>query len=206
MKSYAFRNQQRFLRSSFKGDGRWDIPIVRKQQIKLSNINFLAFNSTRNDEAPMFREFAVHFFVDDNRFEVVYSQPDKNLAKLKQYKLLLTPDFSLYGEMQPWRRIESTGKSRWCGAYWQSNGLTVVPTISWSTPESFDYAFDGVEKNAYVAVGMIGCKHSKRSFLKRFDAMCERITPECIICVGEPFHEMEAQPLYTVSYVNTWRF
>ena len=206
MKSYDFRNQQRFLRSSFKGDGRWDIPIVRKQQINLSNLNFLAFNNTRNNDAPLFKEFAVHFFVDDARFEVVYSQPEKNLAKLKQYKLLLTPDFSLYGEMQPWRRIENIGKSRWCGAYWQSNGITVIPTISWSTPESFDYTFDGVEKNAYVAVGTIGCKHSKRSFLKGFDAMCERITPECIICVGTPFHEMESQPLYTVNYVNTWRF
>ena len=206
MKSYEFRNQEKFLRNGYKGEGRWALPKIKKQPVNLNNLQFLSFNNTRYNEQPMFRDFAVHFFVDDKRFEVVYSQPERNLEKLKQYKVLLTPDFSLYAEMQPWRRIESTGKSRWCGAYWQSKGLTVIPTISWSTPESFDYAFDGIEKNSLVAIGTLGCKHAKRGFLKGFDAMCERLSPQCIICFGTPFSEMEKEPIFTVDYVNSWRF
>ena len=206
MKSYEFRNQEKFLRNGYKGEGRWALPKIKKQPVNLNNLQFLSFNNTRCNEQPMFRDFAVHFFVDDKRFEVVYSQPERNLEKLKQYKVLLTPDFSLYAEMQPWRRIESTGKSRWCGAYWQSKGLTVIPTISWSTPESFDYAFDGIEKNSFVAIGTLGCKHAKRGFLKGFDAMCERLSPQCIICFGTPFSEMEKEPIFTVDYVNSWRF
>ena len=206
MKSYEFRNQEKFLRNGYKGEGRWALPKIKKQPVNLNNLQFLSFNNTRYNEQPMNRDFAVHFFVDDKRFEVVYSQPERNLEKLKQYKVLLTPDFSLYAEMQPWRRIESTGKSRWCGAYWQSKGLTVIPTISWSTPESFDYAFDGIEKNSFVAIGTLGCKHAKRGFLKGFDAMCERLSPQCIICFGTPFSEMEKEPIFTVDYVNSWRF
>lgn len=206
MKSYEFRNQEKFLRNGYKGEGRWALPKIKKQPVNLNNLQFLSFNNTRYNEQPMFRDFAVHFFVDDKRFEVVYSQPERNLEKLKQYKVLLTPDFSLYAEMQPWRRIESTGKSRWCGAYWQSKGLTVIPTISWSTPESFDYAFDGIEKNSFVAIGTLGCKHAKRGFLKGFEAMCERLSPQCIICFGTPFSEMEKEPIFTVDYVNSWRF
>ena len=206
MKSYEFRNQEKFLRNGYKGEGRWALPKIKKQPVNLNNLQFLSFNNTRYNEQPMFRDFAVHFFVDDKRFEVVYSQPERNLEKLKQYKVLLTPDFSLYAEMQPWRIIESTGKSRWCGAYWQSKGLTVIPTISWSTPESFDYAFDGIEKNSFVAIGTLGCKHAKRGFLKGFDAMCERLSPQCIICFGTPFSEMEKEPIFTVDYVNSWRF
>jgi len=206
MKSYEFRNQEKFLRNGYKGEGRWALPKIKKQPVNLNNLQFLSFNNTRYNEQPMFRDFAVHFFVDDKRFEVVYSQPERNLEKLKQYKVLLTPHFSLYAEMQPWRRIESTGKSRWCGAYWQSKGLTVIPTISWSTPESFDYAFDGIEKNSFVAIGTLGCKHAKRGFLKGFDAMCERLSPQCIICFGTPFSEMEKEPIFTVDYVNSWRF
>ena len=155
MKSKSFRNQQRFLRNSFDGEGRWGIPIVKKQVVDLTNQRFISFNSTRNNEAPMLRDFAVHFFVDDNRFEIVYNQPERNLDKLRQYKLLLTPDFSQYAEMQPWRRIESTGKSRWCGAYWKHEGMIVIPTISWSTPRSYEFCFDGVEKNSIIAIGMI---------------------------------------------------
>jgi hypothetical protein len=62
------------------------------------------------------------------------------------FAFLLTPDFSTYADMDLWRQLESVAKNRWVSAYWQSNGLTVVPTISWSTPRSFEFCFDGVEQ------------------------------------------------------------
>lgn len=105
MKSHIFRTQPLFLRNSFKGDGRWAFPIIKKQNIDINNINFISYNNARYNEAPLFRNFAIHFFVDDMRFEIVYTKPEYSFKKLKQYKILLTPDFSLYGEMQPWRRI-----------------------------------------------------------------------------------------------------
>ena len=205
MKSYTFRNQPLFLRNTFQGIGRWSLPIIRRQDIELVNLNLISYNNTRYNEAPMFRDFAVHFFVDDKRFEIVYEQPELSFEKLRQYKILLTPDFSLYGEMQPWRRIENVGKSRWCGAFWQSKGAFVIPTISWSTPESFDYAFDGIETGSCVAIGMIGCKHSKRNFLTGYHAMQERIKPQTIICFGSPFQEMQQDNLIIIDYINTWR-
>ena len=30
-------------------------------------------------------------------------------------------------------------KNRWGGAYWQSSGLTVIPTISWGDERSFEF-------------------------------------------------------------------
>ncbi len=39
---------------------------------------------------------AVHFFLDDYRFEAVWSRPKKALQALQPYRTLLTPDFSLY--------------------------------------------------------------------------------------------------------------
>ena len=100
------------------------------------------------------------------------------------------PDFSTYADMDLWRQIESVAKNRWVGAYWQSNGLTVIPTISWSTPRSFDFCFDGVEQNAIVAVSTLGCRRSKLSFLRGYGAMLNKLTPKTIICFGEPLPEM----------------
>lgn len=205
MKSKVFRTQPLFLRNTYSGDGRWQIPLIKKQALDLNNLNVLSFNNIRNGSLPLFNSFGVHFFVDDCRFEQAYTNPEKTYKKLKPHRILFTPDFSLYGEMQPWRRIESIGKSRWCGAYWQEQGSNVIATISWSTPESFDYAFDGVEKGATVAVGMIGCKSSKTAFLKGFWTMQERIEPECTVCFGSPFPEMFSVNLLTIDYVSTWR-
>ncbi|HFE67257.1 MAG TPA: DUF4417 domain-containing protein [Chloroflexi bacterium] len=39
---------------------------------------------------------AVHFFLDDYRFETVWNRPRKALEALRPYTTLLTPDFSLY--------------------------------------------------------------------------------------------------------------
>ncbi len=114
------------------------------------------------------------------------------MNKLSQYDFLLTPDFSAYADMDLWRQLESISHSRWCGAYWQSKGLKVYPTITWSTTRSFDFCFDGIEKNAPVAIGMIGCKlNNKLNFLRGYNAMLEKIQPEKIICFGEPFKEMK---------------
>ncbi|MCF0217014.1 MAG: DUF4417 domain-containing protein [Fibrobacteraceae bacterium] len=205
MKSKTFRTQPLFLRNTYPGAGRWQIPLIKKQPIDLNNLNVLSYNNICNGSKPLFHSFGIHFFVDDYRFESVYSNPEKSYKKLKPHRILFTPDFSQYCEMQPWRRIESVGKGRWCGAYWQDQGSTVIATVSWSTPESFDYAFDGIQQGAVVAIGMIGCKSSKVNFLKGFWTMCERIEPECIICFGTPFPEMLTENLLVIDYVSTWR-
>ena len=38
----------------------------------------------------------------------------------------------------------------------QSQGLKVMPTMSWSSIESFDFCFDGHEKGGAVIVSTIG--------------------------------------------------
>lgn len=81
----------------------------------------------------------------------------------------------------------------------QSKGLTVIPTVSWSTPASYSYSFDGIEKGAIVAIGMIGCKKNKSDFMHGYNTMLERIQPEAIICFGNPFSEMTGN-LITVDY------
>ncbi len=140
--------------------------------------------------------------MDDYRFEGIYNNPQRTLTRYSQYAFLLTPEFSTYADMDLWRQLESTAKNRWVGAYWQSKGLTVIPSICWSTARSFDFCFDGVEKKATVAVGMIGSKRARRAFLYGFDAMLERLDPSVIIVFGTPFPEMRGN-LISVDYLNS---
>ena len=93
--------------------------------------------------------------------------------------------------MNLWRQIESVAKNRWVGAYWQSKGLTVIPTISWSDSRSFEFCFNGVGRGGTVAVGMIGCKRSRIGFMRGYNEMLERLQPKKIIVFGTPFPEMQ---------------
>lgn len=191
MTSKQMRNDSLFVRNQFDKSGKWGIPIVHKQEPNLLNIELIACSDTRANDSMENRRKGVHFFVDDYRFQGIYTNPGRSFMRYSQYAFLLTPDYSTYCDMDLWRQLESVAKNRWVGAYWQSKGLTVIPTISWGDARSFEFCFEGVEQGSMVAVGMIGCKKAKTAFLRGYSAMLERIEPCCIICFGIPFAEMD---------------
>ncbi len=190
MTSKEMRDHPLFLRNGFAGAGKWSIPLVKSQQLCMDKPMMLACSDTRRNDRPENCRCGVHFFVDDYRFRGIYKDPERTLKKFSQYAFLLTPDFSLYADMPRWKQLENVAKNRWCGAYWQAHGLTVIPTISWAGTSSFGFCFDGVEQNAVVAVGMIGCKKSRVGFMRGYHAMLERLNPAKILCFGDPFPEM----------------
>lgn len=195
------RNRSTFLRNEFPCEGRWNFPVIKKDIINLEKVELIAFSDTK--KMDLFNtDKGVHFFVDDYRFESVYNTPERVLYKLSQYRFVISPQFSCYGEMGMWRQIESIGKSRWCGAYWQSKGLKVIPSLCWSFRNSFDFCFDGIEHNSIVAVGTIGCRNARLNFMQGYDYMLSRIEPEAIICFGEPFPEMQGK-IISVDYLTS---
>lgn len=188
--SKSMRSDNLFMRNEYNSHGKWNIPLIKKQAIDVENISLIACSDTRSNDNETNTKNGVHFFVDDYRFNGIYNNPERSLKKYSQYAFLLSPDFSTYADMNLWRQLESVAKNRWCGCYWQEQGLTVIPTISWSTPRSYEFCFDGVEKHSIVGIGMIGCKQNKKEFLRGYDYMLRKIEPEAVICFGAPFDEM----------------
>ena len=139
----------------------------------------------------------VHFFLYDYRFERVWEKPDSVLDRLYPYCAVLTPDFSMYLEMNPVLQLYNVFRNRWCGAYWASKGLRVIPTVNWGDTSTFDFCFEGIEKGSVVAVSTyMASAHGNRSdqkewFLTGYSEMLRRIKPEKIICYHTPFPEME---------------
>lgn len=202
MNSKQMRNDSLFMRNNFVSDGKWGLPIVRNQNFDTGDIKLIACSDTKANEREENKKFGVHFFVDDYRFKGIYDAPERTLNKYSQYRFLLTPDFSTYSDMNLWRQLESGAKNRWVGAYWQSKGLTVIPTISWGLSQSFEFCFDGVEKGCIVAIGMIGCKRSKIQFMRGYNTMLEKIQPSKIICFGTPFYEMQGD-IIRIDYMES---
>lgn len=202
MKSLEYRNNPFFLRNGFETSGKWQLPLIRAQKIDLSNIELIAYSDAKYNDSKINRKKGLHFFVDDYRFNVTYNQPERALEKVSQYAFTCTPDFSAYSNMNYWRQLESVAHSRWCGAFWQSQGVITIPTVSWGLPQSFEFCFDAIEKGSIVAIGMIGCKHSKTEFLDGYNEMLRRIIPPAIICFGSPYQEMKGN-LIVVDYLSS---
>lgn len=65
--------------------------------------------------------------------------------------------------------------------------MRIIPTISWSTPDSFEWCFDGEPEGSTVAVSSVGCMNSKEKktlFLAGYEEMVRRLQPEMIIFYG----------------------
>ena len=196
------RDNPLFMRNTFASTGKWGIPIVHKQELDFSSIGLIACSDTRSNDHEENKKKGVHFFVDDYRFEGIYNNPERSLNRYSQYAFLLTPEFSLYADMNLWRQLESTAKNRWVGAYWQSKGMTVIPSVCWGSPRSFDFCFDGIEKHSTVAVGMIGSKREQKGFMLGYNTMLDVLNPSNIIIFGDPFPEMEGN-IIAVDYLSS---
>lgn len=201
MTSEEFRNNPLFLRNQFDGNGTFEMPVIQKQDVDLDNVSLIGYDKTKSGDKAGANSF-VHFFLDDYKFEVIWNDPEPRLEKLSQYRGVLSPQFSTYYTMPVPLQIYNTFRSRWCGAYLQSKGFKVIPTVSWGLPQSYWYCFDGIEKGSVVAVSTLGVRKEKDFFLQGYSEMLRRLKPKAVICYNTPFDEMGGN-IITVSYEET---
>ena len=92
MTSEEFRNNPLFLRNQFNGDGTFEMPVIKKQEIELDNVSLIGYDKTKLGDKTGNNSY-VHFFLDDYKFEVIWNDPEPRLEKLSQYKGVLSPQF-----------------------------------------------------------------------------------------------------------------
>lgn len=132
----------------------------------------------------------------------MWKAPSPRIDRLKSHKAVLSPNFSVYTEMPVAMKIYNTFRSRWCGAFFQANGIKVIPTLAWGGPETFWFCFDGIEQNSIVAVSTVGVRTEKDLFLQGYNEMFRRLKPTKVICYGKPFPEMKGN-IIEVDYAKT---
>ena len=179
------RNYENLERRLFDGVGEYGIPQIEPVAYE-GGCDWIGFNyakSTKDCEGK-----GVHFFLDDYQFCRLWSNIDRYIPMLQRFRYVMSPDFSTYTDFPKVMQIYNHYRKHWCAAYMQEAGIQVIPTISWSTPDSYDWCFDGEPKGGTVAVSSVGCMNGKKKkelFLSGYDAMIEKLHPESIIFYGK---------------------
>lgn len=214
LENFNYRTNPLFLRNEFDSAnsfGILDVPKTKFTEDELRNLIMLGLNQLKKDDGKH-SERIVHFFLYDYNFEKVWNNPELYLKPLSKYKGILTPDFSMYLEMPYAIQLYNTFRNRWCGAYFASKGIRVIPTVSWADENSFDFCFKGIEKGSIVAVSTYMFHESnhhkgqKDLFMKGFNRMLSEIEPEKIICYSEPFPEMTGDIIYVDYELSSWKY
>ena len=170
----------------FSSTNSFGIPDIKKDEFEVKELIPYRVDSNRNGTA--------HFFLDDYRFERCWRNPDSQIEELKKYDGVLSPDFSMYTNYPQAMQIWQVYRNRWCACYWQSLGIKVIPTISWSDEQSFKYCFLGVQKGSTVAIGTVGVlndEFAKTLFMQGFKEMLKQLEPKEILIYGNKLSELE---------------
>lgn len=160
----------------------WQMPIIKNNNYIPKDL--IGFNYAKSSKE---KNTGIHFYIDDYQFERVWNNPEKYVDVLMDYDCILSPDFSLYMDMPMPMKIWNIYRSRQIGAYYQSQGIKVIPTISWAEPETFEFCFQGIPKGSIVSVSTIGVKQSKDALQIWEDGMREMIRviePSAILVYG----------------------
>lgn len=181
-----------------------EFPVIKGILLKHpEKLDFIGFNYCGSTPQETRSKKSVHFFVYDYLFERCWNQPTNNLKLLQQFKFVMSPDFSEYTDMSKtfckWQHF----RKQWLGAFWQLQGIPVIPTVGWSTKESYAWSFEGMPKNACIATSSQGWMRDEQALEKDYkrveidrrggkktafregtEVMMDKLTPKQLIWYG----------------------
>jgi hypothetical protein len=174
------------LRMTFPSSNLTGIPDLKPSEFIPSTL--AAWNMPRHRDYAAVSGGALHFFLDDYRFETAWSSPERLLPRVLAVGATLTPDFSLWRDMPRPAQVWNVYRSRWCGAYWQSEGIEVIPTACWGTRDTFDFCFDGIPYGATVAISSMGIRSTgvdRELFRDGLKELISRTQPQRLLAYGQ---------------------
>lgn len=153
------------------------------------------------------RPVLIHFHTDDRRFESIWHEPSRGLRSGQRDNIwaMCSPDFSLWAGYPLALQIFNTYRNRWLGRYFQENGICVIPTVNWSTPASYAFAFLGIPQYQVVTLRTYQLQGEEReNFLGGYRAMVEALAPSAILWFGIEYPELHddgvIKHLYPVGF------
>ncbi|MFO7640128.1 MAG: DUF4417 domain-containing protein [Candidatus Competibacteraceae bacterium] len=173
----------------------------------LDDHELLPYHTTERDPARL--ENAVcHFFIDDYRFESVWTRPVTGLHRVKRFAAALTPDFSLYANWPTVAQQWNHYRSQWIGRYWQVHGIQVIPSANWSTEDSYYWAFAGNPTGQVLALAVPDLRDpvTHRLFYAGFRALVQQLQPTALLVYGQlPVRLIrKAEPARILSFPTHW--
>ena len=165
--------------------GAYDIPVLKPENAP-ERMNWIGFNSASTD--PRRSEHSVHFFIDDYLFERAWKDPTRYAALLRGFRAVLTADFSMFTDYPKAVQIYNHWRKHTLGAYWQSVGMTVIPSICWSDHESYDWCFDGEPVGGAIAVSSVGTQknvEARKLFMEGYREALLRLKPSKVLFFGD---------------------
>lgn len=139
-------------------EGKYDMPKLKGIKFKNPNkkLRIVGFNEAYKIPKEERKKYIVEFFLADYLFERVWTRLEPVTKFLKDFKMVMSPDFSHYWDMPNSMLIWQQYRMMFVCWYWQQNGIAVLPKGTWCDKRTHEYCFDGLPHHSCVVVSSVG--------------------------------------------------
>lgn len=140
-----------------------------------------ALNGTNKDTVVVFYE-------PDTNFARILHNPKRYVEPLKRFTCVVGPDFSQKIGMTPFVNFHNHWWNMALTAFFQSQGVLIIPNVTWSNPASYSYAFVGIPKHSVIAINCTGIKGNHAAMYlwrKGYEEALRVLEPALIIRYGD---------------------
>lgn len=190
--------------AQYEGIGKYDIPPIEPVE-EIPTVNeWIGFNYVLSDKEPQGK--GVHFFVDDYQFMRIWNNPEAYVDKLRQYEVVVAPDFSPYGDMPLATQIFNHYRKHWVAKYLQDRGVNIIPCVRASTDErSLDFYLEGEPRNGVVCISSMWVNKSKEAkdyFMREYEKMYQTLNPTKVLVYGSKVDGLKGNIEYIESFTS----
>ena len=129
----------------------------------------------------------VCFYEADRKFERFWNTPQKYLARLKKFKGVITPDFSLSIYADEVDQFEQIFRGRLLAAWLEREGIPIIPNIRYANRYSRPLCCDGISEHAMIAIGTNGFlrdRFFRQTTAEGVDFAIATIKPQIVLVYG----------------------
>lgn len=195
------------LRAVWPSVGPYDMPPLEGTDYEPTML--AAWNLPAQRQRAADEDGALHFYIDDYRFESLWRNPDKYFPRIEEVGAAITPDYSIFSKSPFPTQIWQTYRQRWMGAFWQYNGVIVIPTVRWAEPNTYDFVFEGLPYGGTFSVAHFGPGSKEPGQIERFvdglQEMLKRLAPSKLLVYGKLPAECGWLNLPPVKEYPQWR-
>lgn len=141
------------------------------------------------------RKINVNFYIDDEKIQRLFNNPDKYLEHLKCFQSVCGLDFTIDTQMplvmQCWNKYRSMALD-W---YLALNGVTVIPNVNIVPYDGREWLLDGLPRHSTVSCstnGRIRSKGAREEFCEGFYQMCDKLQPLRVVIIGMMPNELDS--------------
>lgn len=130
---------------------------------------------------------AVHFYIQDVFFNCVWNAPEKYVKMFQRFWGIISTDYSVYADMVMPEVMWNSFRNKLLAAWLQSQGINVIPNVSWGRSWSHELCIDGFPKHSVIAINSTGIgtdSFSKSLWLQGYRKVLESLEPLKVIRYG----------------------